>query len=53
MIRLVSVTASKIGSQSSTVGQGSRQETFNEELNKQEQEWQPVNSSVDVDEGWD
>ena len=53
MIRLVSVTASKIGSQSSTVGQGSRQETFNEELSRQEQEWQPVNSSVDVDEGWD
>jgi uncharacterized protein YegL len=53
MIRLVSVTASKIGSQSSTVGQESRQETFTEELNKQEQEWQPANSAVDVDEGWD
>ena len=53
MIRLVSVTASKIGSRSSAVGEGSRQETFTEELNRQEQEWQPVNSSVDVDEGWD
>lgn len=53
MIRLVSVTASKIGSQSSAVGEGSRQDTFTEELNRQEQEWQPVNSSVDVDEGWD
>lgn len=52
MIRLVSVTASKIGSQSSTVGQGSRQETFTQELNKQEQEWQPVNSVDDTDEGW-
>lgn len=53
MIRLVSVTASKIGSQSSTVGQESRQETFTEELNKQEQEWKPVNSTEDADEGWD
>ena len=53
MIRLVSVTASKIGSQSSAVGQGDRQQTFNEELNRQEQEWEPVNSPVDVDEGWE
>ena len=52
MIRLVSVTASKIGSQSSTVGQESRQKTFTEELNKQQQEWQPVNSADDEDEEW-
>lgn len=53
MIRLVSVTASKIGSQSSVVGQGTRQEVFTDELNKQDQEWEPVNSADDVDEGWD
>lgn len=52
MIRLVSVTASKIGSQSSPVGQESRQEAFTDALNRQEQEWQPVNSSEDADEGW-
>jgi uncharacterized protein YegL len=52
MIRLVSVTASKIGSQSSPVGQTSRQEAFTEQLNQQEQEWQPDNALVDEDEGW-
>ena len=53
MIRLVSVTASKIGSQSSVVGQETRQKAFTDELNMQNQEWKPADSSENVDEGWD
>lgn len=53
MIRLVSVTASKIGSQSGVVGQSTKQQVFNEALNRQEQEWDPLNAAQDADEGWD